>query len=178
MSECTAENSYSEQNGWIGPKPLFMAGIFSIWHKPEDSEESASAKKEKKNKGDDDTEDGGPVVYSYSVITREANPVTRWLHDRVPAILPDAESVQRWLDVEVDAEEAIENLEPIKEGQLSWHAVTRDVGSVRNHDDDLNKPVDPEKEAKANAKGATLMSNWLKRGAAQKKEGGQPPEKK
>ena len=35
-----------------------------------------------------------------------------------------------------------------------------------------------EKEAKANAKGATLMSNWLKRGAAQKKEGGQPPEKK
>ena len=62
--------------------------------------------------------------------------------------------------------------------QLSWHAVTRDVGSVRNQDDDLNKPVDPEKEAKANAKGATLMSNWLKRGAAQKKEGGQPPEKK
>ena len=35
MSECTAENSYSEQNGWVGPKPLFLAGIFSIWHKPE-----------------------------------------------------------------------------------------------------------------------------------------------
>ena len=73
------------------------------------------------NEGDDGSEeDGGPVVYSYSVITREANPVTRWLHDRVPAILPDAESVQRWLDVEVDAEEAIENLEPIKEGQVRF----------------------------------------------------------
>ena len=46
--------------------------------------------------------------------------MTRWLHDRVPAILPDAESVQRWLDVEVDAEEAIENLEPIKEGQVRF----------------------------------------------------------
>ena len=53
MSECTAENSYSEQNGWIGPKPLFMAAIFSIWHKPEDSEGGASAKKEKKNEGKD-----------------------------------------------------------------------------------------------------------------------------
>ena len=35
MSECTAENSYSEEDGWTGPKPLFMAGIFSVWHKPE-----------------------------------------------------------------------------------------------------------------------------------------------
>ena len=46
--------------------------------------------------------------------------VTRWLHDRVPAILPDAESVQRWLDVEVDSEEAIKKLEPIKKGQVRF----------------------------------------------------------
>ena len=64
----------------------------------------------------------------------------------------------------------------LSSSQLSWHAVTRDVGNVRNQEDDLNQPVDPEKEAKA---GATLMSNWLKRGAtAEKKEEDQPPKKK
>ena len=60
------------------------------------------------------------MVYSYSVITREANAVTRWLHDRVPAILPDAESVQRWLDDDLDAEEAVKGLEPVKKGQVRW----------------------------------------------------------
>ena len=58
------------------------------------------------------------MVYSYSVITREANAVTRWLHDRVPAILPDAESVHRWLDDDVGAEEAVKGLKPIKKGQV------------------------------------------------------------
>ena len=59
--------------------------------------------------------------------------------------------------------------------KLAWHAVTRDVGNVRNQGDDLNKPVDPEREAKA---GAALMSNWLKRGAEDKKQKGSPDEKK
>ena len=44
--------------------------------------------------------------------------------------------------------------------QLSWHAVTRDVGNVRNQDDDLNKPVDPEKEAKE-AKAWLPDGRWL-----------------
>ena len=59
--------------------------------------------------------------------------------------------------------------------KLAWHAVSRDVGNVRNQGDDLNKPVDPEREAKA---GAALMSNWLKRGAEDKKQKGSPDEKK
>ena len=63
--------------------------------------------------------------------------------------------------------------------QLSWHAVTRDVGNVRNQDPDLNKPVNPEKDVKS---GASLMSNWLKRGkkgeTEEKKDDGPPPEKK
>ena len=112
MSECTAENGYSEQNGWIGPKPLLMAGIFSYWHRDSESGAAAAAKRE------DDSAEEEPVVYSYSVITRAANSVTKWLHDRVPAILPDAGSVQKWLDAEVDSEEAIKNLQPVKKGQV------------------------------------------------------------
>ena len=54
------------------------------------------------------------------MITREANAVTRWLHDRVPAVLPDAESVQRWLDDDLDAEEAVKGLKPVKKGQVRW----------------------------------------------------------
>lgn len=41
------EDGWSEQEGWIGPKPLFMAGIYSIWKNPE-----------------------GQEVFSYSIITR------------------------------------------------------------------------------------------------------------
>ena len=59
--------------------------------------------------------------------------------------------------------------------KLVWHAVTRDVGNVRNQGDDLSRPVDPEREAKA---GAALMSNWLKRGASDREKKGSPDEKK
>ena len=58
----------------------------------------------------------------------------------------------------------------------------RDVGNVRNQDPDLNQPVNPEKDVKA---GASLMSNWLKRGKkgetekrGEKEDDGPPPEKK
>ena len=47
MSSCTPEDNYSEEEGWKGPKPLFLAGLYSTWTNPE-----------------------GKTVHSYTVITR------------------------------------------------------------------------------------------------------------
>eukprot|EP00095_Tigriopus_kingsejongensis_P004293 maker-scaffold722_size106786-snap-gene-0.29 protein:Tk04293 transcript:maker-scaffold722_size106786-snap-gene-0.29-mRNA-1 annotation:"hypothetical protein DAPPUDRAFT_327362" len=45
-ADCTLEKCWSEETGWMGPKPLFMAGIYSVWKSPE-----------------------GLDVYSYTIIT-------------------------------------------------------------------------------------------------------------
>jgi putative SOS response-associated peptidase YedK len=42
-----------------------------------------------------------------------------WLHERMPAILTDAEAVQRWLDPDVVGEEAIGLLKPIKKSEVT-----------------------------------------------------------
>lgn len=47
MSECAVDKCYSEEAGWTGPKPLFMAGIYSLWHGEQ-----------------------GQEIFSYSLITR------------------------------------------------------------------------------------------------------------
>lgn len=51
LSDLKAADVWSESKHWTGPKPLFMAGLFSIWSSKDDPE-------------------GKKPVYSYSVITR------------------------------------------------------------------------------------------------------------
>ncbi len=41
-----------------------------------------------------------------------------WLHERIPAILPDAESVQSWLDPTVEGLDAVDLLQPITPNQV------------------------------------------------------------
>ena len=50
---------------------------------------------------------------------RDSTGVLDWLHERMPAILSDAEAVQRWLDPEVEGEAAINLLkDPIKNSEV------------------------------------------------------------
>ena len=51
LSDLKASDVWSESKHWSGPKPLFMAGLFSIWSAKDDPE-------------------GKKPIYSYSVITR------------------------------------------------------------------------------------------------------------
>jgi hypothetical protein len=104
-----------------------------------------------------------------------------WLHERVPAILPDADSVQSWLDPNVDAEKALGGLKPLVKGQISWHPVSRDVGSVRNQNSTLNEPIELNKHGKQVTGSSKFMSNWLKKSdkkAVKKESHGEPPQKK
>ena len=96
MSGCK-ENCWDEDKGlWTGPVPTYLAGIYTPW------------------KGKD-----GEEVLSYSVITRDSNEVFGWLHSRIPAILPDAEAVQKWLDTGIEGKNAIKVLKPIKKDEVS-----------------------------------------------------------
>ncbi len=157
MDKCTPETCYTEEKGWTGPKPLFMAGIYSVWHGTHRGEEETPEAR---------AED----VYSYAVITRAANKVTGWLHGRVPAILADEEAVRAWLDGDVESEEALGALKPVKEGQLAWHPVSTDVGNVRNQGESLNAPIELNEKGKAVTASSKLMSSWLKRSASEEKK--------
>ena len=122
-----------------------MAGLYSIWY-PEGDESRP--------------------VYSYSIITREANKVFSWLHHRVPAILPDPESVQNWLDPNVKGLDALKILEPLGGSEITWHPVSQKVGNSRNNDDDLMIPIELDKDGKPKqnlkkSASANFMSAWL-----------------
>ena len=50
---------------------------------------------------------------------REANETLAWLHDRMPAILPDKESVTAWLDPHLHGTSALEVLpKTLSKGQV------------------------------------------------------------
>lgn len=69
-NSCWENASWDEETGWDGPKILKMAGLYDIWKSP-----------------------AGDEIYSYSIITMEANESLSWLHHRMPAILDNEEQV-------------------------------------------------------------------------------------
>lgn len=126
---------WSETEGWKGPNLLKMAGLFNCWTSPE-----------------------GKQIYSYSVITMEANDTFSWLHHRMPAILNSDQEVMDWIDCgRVPSEKALKLLKPVS--SLTWHPVSTAVNNSRNKSNVCNKPVDLKKPKPANP----LMMNWLKK---------------
>jgi len=135
-----------------GGKVLYMAGLYSVW------------------KGSD-----GTPVYNYTIITRESNKVLSWLHHRMPAFLSPSQFTE-WLDYNIDPTKALALLTMPKEGELAWHAVSKEVGNVRNQGEHLVKEVDPSLQSdkkknnlKVSSASKGLMSSWLKRGTPEGK---------
>ena len=50
---------------------------------------------------------------------RDSKGVLDWLHERMPAILTNAEAVQRWLDPDVVGDDAIDLLTPFKQTEVA-----------------------------------------------------------
>jgi len=137
-----------------GEKVLYMAGLYSVW------------------RGGD-----GAPVYNYSIITRESNKLLSWLHHRMPAFLSPPQ-FSDWLDHNIDPTKALAMLTLPKEGELAWHAVSKEVGNVRNKGAHLVIQVDPSQESskkksdsKVSSASKGLMSAWLKRSNPVQKEG-------
>jgi putative SOS response-associated peptidase YedK len=80
----------------------------------------------------------GGRLLTYSIVTREADPVIAPVHDRMPLILsPD--TLHDWLHG--SAEDAMEIAHAAPEPALRYHEVDKAVGNVRNQGAHLIAPI-------------------------------------
>lgn len=82
-----------------------------------------------------DCQEGDPERPTVAVLTTEAPPDLRWLHDRVPVIIPN-EMVDHWLDEPDDR-----LLLPLPAGVLQATRIGRRVNRVENDDAELLWPL-------------------------------------
>lgn len=107
-----------------GDQMIAMAGIWEHWD----------------GHGNEDQ-----AVVSCAIVTTSANAVVGELHDRMPVIL-DPSDWDLWLDPDVDEKEAVlPLLQPADDRLLEFHAVSKDVNSVRNNRPDLIDQIEQGK---------------------------------
>lgn len=98
-------------------KPFAFAGIWETWTK------------------------GTSSLISCTIITTEANDVTRDVHDRMPVILP-AQTFETWLDPQFQQIRRLkELLEPYPAGEMEKYEVSTLVNSSRNETKELISPL-------------------------------------
>ncbi len=101
-----------------GHRPFAVAGLWSRWRR-----------------------DGDEGILSCSLITTEANPATREVHDRMPVILRP-QDYDSWLNpVGDDAEAHLDLLRPYPGDDLEAFAVSTRVNNPRNDAADLIEPL-------------------------------------
>lgn len=79
--------------------------------------------------------DGQPA---YVILTTEANPLMRSIHDRMPVILRRRQH-EWWLDSGLPEREVLELLDPYPEDAITAYRVSRAVNSSKNQSPDLIK---------------------------------------
>jgi putative SOS response-associated peptidase YedK len=101
-------------------RPLALAGLWSGWRDPVADQ----------------------VVRTFTIVTTTPNEQLRWLHDRMPVIVPE-DAWDRWLDPEpADLAELHGLFEPTDEPRLSIEPVSDLVNNVRNDGPALVEPID------------------------------------
>lgn len=98
-------------------RPFAFAGLWERWVSPE-----------------------GEEVKSCTIVTTDANPFLRTIHDRMPVILPEPER-GRWLDPSQDATSLLELLAPYPSDDLAAYEVSTLVNSPSNDMPELIEPV-------------------------------------
>lgn len=97
---------------------LAFAGLFEHWVSPD-----------------------GEDVYSYTIVTTEANTLIQPLHERMPVIL-SPEHYNYWLDPNNEDVEGLQNLLlPYPMAQMSTYRVTTDVNTPKNNYPKLLQPI-------------------------------------
>ncbi|XP_026686543.1 embryonic stem cell-specific 5-hydroxymethylcytosine-binding protein [Diaphorina citri] len=146
VESVTSWNSgeFTKEAGWRGPFLLYLAGVFNKWKHKE-----------------------GDWIYSYSILTMEANDHFSWLHHRMPAVLSSEREVNEWLNyTAVSTGQALNMVKPVT--SLQWHPVDHGVGNSRNKSDKCNVRIDLSKTMEG--KSSQLMMSWLGRGSSGKRE--------
>lgn len=115
---------YYEWSGWGESKqpyfihladeaPLTLAGLWEVWRDPV----------------------SGEAVRSCTVLTTDANSVLRTIHTRMPVVL-EPNQFDAWID-----RGGADLLGPCRDDLLAYHAVSKDVGNVRNNAATLREPI-------------------------------------
>jgi putative SOS response-associated peptidase YedK len=98
--------------------PLAFAGLTEVWRPSKDD----------------------PWLVTFSIVTTEARGEMKQIHDREPVMLT-RDDVDVWLDPESTQDDLFAAIaDPAPE--LTWHAVDKRVGNVRNNDEDLIEPAE------------------------------------
>ena len=98
---------------------MSLAGIWDVWERPDRQ-----------------------IVYSFAIITTEANAEMAEVHDRMPVILRSAESQKAWLDDSTDFNNILGLLQPLPKGALKMHPVSPSLNQVSTASSpDLHKEV-------------------------------------
>jgi putative SOS response-associated peptidase YedK len=103
----------------IKDKALFgFAGLYDAWFNPD-----------------------GEVVFTYSIVTTEANEVMRPLHDRMPVILRE-ENEHRWLSGDhLEEADLLEILTPYSSSETIAYPVSTAVNSTTSDGIELIRPI-------------------------------------
>jgi putative SOS response-associated peptidase YedK len=82
----------------------------------------------------------GEVIHSFTLITQEADPAIRHLHERQPMVLlPEQEKL--WLDDSLPSGDLIHELAPVPGEYFTWYQVSNRVNNVRENDEGLIEAV-------------------------------------
>jgi len=95
-------------------------------------------------------EDAEQKLYTYTIITTDANKQLSFLHDRMPVILdPGTDAVKMWLDPTRNkwSKELQALLKPY-EGELECYPVSKEVGKVGNNSPDFIVPLNSKENKK------------------------------
>lgn len=98
---------------------LVMAGIWEKWQPNE----------------------GGDVVYTYSIVTGAPNHEMQSIHDRMPMLLTDETQQATWLDPGLELPDILSLLQTPPDGTLETYPVSAKVGNVRNNGPELHLPA-------------------------------------
>jgi putative SOS response-associated peptidase YedK len=85
---------------------LRVAGLYDRWEGPE-----------------------GPL-YTFTILTTDAASQMRWLHDRMPVLLPDGAAVAAWLEGDAPARTLREVSRPAAAPPLAWHTVSTGINNA------------------------------------------------
>ena len=97
---------------------MAMAGIWDVWERPDRQ-----------------------LVYTFAIITTDANADMSALHDRMPVILQGADLQRQWLAEDTDLSTVLGLLQPLPANLLRTYPISTEINSVTNTSIDLHKEI-------------------------------------
>ncbi|KAF8006808.1 hypothetical protein BT93_K0962 [Corymbia citriodora subsp. variegata] len=121
-------------------RPLVFAALYDSWKNSE-----------------------GEIIYTFTILTTSSSPALQWLHDRMPVILGDKESTDKWLGG-LSSSKFDTVLKPYSEPDLVWYPVTAAMGRASFDGPECIKEIQLKKEDK------NIISKFFTRKEIKKEE--------